>query len=121
MTVLSEFKNRFDWNEKPQEQRMIPINTTLVQFPLLETSNVKQTKRALSDREASRYIGMSSSWLRHSRIDGVRLNRIAAPPFIKIGRSVRYLIEDLDAWLEQFQKLNHLAQLGSTKWGMINE
>lgn len=69
------------------------------------------SRRALKDKEASKYIGMSESWLRHGRIEGSRLDHIPRPPFIKIGRSVRYLIEDLDAWLEQFQKLHHLAQL----------
>lgn len=68
-------------------------------------------KRVLKDKEASRYIGMSESWLRHGRIEGSRSDHIPRPPFIKIGRSVRYLIEDLDAWLEQFQKFDHLAQV----------
>lgn len=26
------------------------------------------------------------------------------PPFVKIGRTVRYLKEDLDTWLEQFRQ-----------------
>lgn len=72
--------------------------------------NNLEYKRALTDKEASCYIGMSESWLRHSRIEGVRFGRIPGPRFIKIGRSVRYLIEDLDNWLEQFQKFDHLAQ-----------
>lgn len=71
-------------------------------------------KRALTDQEASGYIGMSISWLRHGRITGDRFERIPHPQFIKIGRSVRYLIEDLDRWLEQFKKLDHLAQLEKT-------
>jgi hypothetical protein len=54
---------------------------------------------------------MSESWLRHGRIEGARFDHIPRPPFIKIGRSVRYLIEDLDVWLEKFQKCDHLAQL----------
>lgn len=73
-------------------------------------TNILQTKRALNDKEASAYIGMSKSWLRHGRIEGNRSERIPKPVFIKIGRSVRYLIEDLDHWLEKFQKLDHLAQ-----------
>ena len=68
------------------------------------------SKRALKDKEASAYIGMSISWLRHGRIEGSRLDRIPRPRFIKIGQSVRYLIEDLDAWLENFQRCEHLAQ-----------
>lgn len=67
-------------------------------------------KRVLTERETSAYIGMSRSFLRQSRMDGHGANRTPAPPFIKIGRSVRYLIEELDAWLDQFHKLEHLGQ-----------
>jgi len=52
--------------------------------------------RTLTDREAAIYIGMSASWLRQSRVTG----NPDAPPFLKIGRSVRYLRADLDIWLE---------------------
>ncbi len=52
--------------------------------------------RTLPDREAAIYIGMSESWLRQSRVTG----NPDAPPFLKIGRSVRYLRSDLDIWLE---------------------
>lgn len=64
-------------------------------------------KRALSEKEASEYIGMSRSFLRQSRMDGNRENRTPAPEFLKIGRSVRYLIEDLDEWLNSFAKKTH--------------
>ena len=52
--------------------------------------------QTLPDREAAIYIGMSESWLRQSRVSG----NPDAPPFLKIGRSVRYLRADLDIWLE---------------------
>ncbi|WP_377893093.1 helix-turn-helix transcriptional regulator [Alteromonas sp. R78001] len=66
--------------------------------------------RALSEKEASSYICMSRSFLRQARMDGNRENRTPAPPFIKIGRAVRYLREDLDAWLESFVRRTHLYQ-----------
>ncbi len=53
--------------------------------------------QTLPDREAAIYIGMSESWLRQSRMTG----NPDAPPFLKIGRSVRYLRADLDIWLER--------------------
>lgn len=89
---------------------MTRIDTVLLSSSHLEPTKTAQAKRALTDKEASVYIGMSASWLRHSRITGCRLDRIPPPVFIKIGRSVRYLIEDLDNWLEKFKKLEHLAQ-----------
>lgn len=67
--------------------------------------------KVISELEAATYIGMSRSFLAQSRMDGNRENRTPAPPFIKIGRSVRYLVEDLDSWLYQFQKLEHIGQL----------
>ena len=66
--------------------------------------------KALTEIEASQYICMSRSFLAQARMDGNRENRTPAPPFIKIGRSVRYLREDLDRWLDNFMKLEHLGQ-----------
>ena len=73
-------------------------------------NNTSTAKRALTEQETSEYIGMSRSFLRQSRMEGNRTNRTPAPPFIKIGRAVRYLIEDLDRWLDGFYKLEHLNQ-----------
>ncbi len=67
-------------------------------------------KRALNEIETAEYIGMSRSYLRKSRMDGEIINRTHAPRFIKIGRSVRYLIEDLDNWLDSFNKQSHLME-----------
>ncbi len=69
------------------------------------------TKRALTETEASQYIGMSRSYLRQSRMDGHREKRTPAPPFLRIGRSIRYLREDLDNWLNQFRKLDQLGMV----------
>ncbi|MCY9869683.1 helix-turn-helix transcriptional regulator [Vibrio barjaei] len=69
-------------------------------------------KRAYTEQETSAYIGMSRSFLRQARMEGQRKNRTSAPPFIKIGRAVRYLKEDLDLWLDAQTKLDHLSQGG---------
>lgn len=58
-------------------------------------------KAAIDEKEAAFYIGMSVQFLRQGRCYGNLPGRTPAPPFIKIGRSVRYLIRDLDAWLEE--------------------
>ena len=73
-----------------------------------------QGKKVLSEIETAEYIGMSRSFLRQSRMEGNRANRTAAPPFVKIGRSVRYIKDDLDNWLNSLQKLKHLSQCGGT-------
>lgn len=69
-------------------------------------------KKVFSEIETAEYIGMSRSFLRQSRMEGNRDNRTPAPPFIKIGRSVRYLKDDLDTWLHALPKLSHLSQGG---------
>jgi len=58
-----------------------------------------QNQRLLTEKQAAPYIGMSRSFLRQSRMTGRRKNRTAGPPFLKIGRKVLYLAEDLDTWL----------------------
>ncbi|EIO5099436.1 helix-turn-helix transcriptional regulator [Vibrio parahaemolyticus] len=67
-------------------------------------------KRVYTEQETALYIGMSRSFLRQARMEGQRKNRTAAPPFIKIGRAVRYLKEDLDQWLDSHVKRDHLLQ-----------
>ncbi|MCZ6862485.1 MAG: helix-turn-helix domain-containing protein [Alphaproteobacteria bacterium] len=57
------------------------------------------------DAEVAHYIGMSESWLRQSRMRG----NPKAPPYIKIGKSVRYLKADLDDWLD---RLRHVESGG---------
>ena len=65
---------------------------------MMETQPVK--RRLLTDPEAATYIGMSISFLRQGRMEGRRANRSPGPPFIKMGKAIRYDIQDLDAWLD---------------------
>jgi len=70
-------------------------------------------KRAFTEIETAEYIGMSRSYLRQARMEGNRNNRTPAPKFIKVGRAVRYLKEDLDNWLDSFYKQSHLMDEGA--------
>jgi hypothetical protein len=58
-------------------------------------------KTTFTEIEAAEYIRMSRSFLRQDRMNGIRANRTPGPEFLKIGRSIRYLKEDLDSWLLQ--------------------
>jgi hypothetical protein len=49
--------------------------------------------QTLTEADAGRYIAMSRAWLRQGRMRG------RGPAYLKIGRSVRYLVTDLDIWL----------------------
>ena len=55
----------------------------------------------LRSQEAAFYIGMSESFLRQSRIYGDLPGRTPGPPYLKVGRSVRYLVADLETWLAE--------------------
>jgi hypothetical protein len=52
----------------------------------------------LTEAEAAKYIGMSTSWLRQSRMRGS--NKVG-PDYMKAGKSVRYPIAWLDEWREE--------------------
>jgi predicted DNA-binding transcriptional regulator AlpA len=56
-------------------------------------------KIIFTEKETAIYIGMSRGFLRQDRMNGYRENRTTGPRFLKIGRSIRYLKDDLDAWL----------------------
>jgi len=64
------------------------------------SEQIQATKRALSEIEAAIYIKMSRSYLRQDRMNGIRENRTPGPRYVRIGRRIRYLRDDLDAWLE---------------------
>lgn len=53
----------------------------------------------VDEKTAARYIGFSCIFLRKSRSEGKREGHADAPRFLRIGRSIRYAVEDLDAWI----------------------
>ena len=57
-------------------------------------------RKCLVERQAADYLGYRPATLRQSRWSG-KLAGAPAPPAIRLGRSIRYRVEDLDAWLEQ--------------------
>lgn len=59
----------------------------------------KMTTILLTEKQAAEYIGMSRSFLSQARMNGQREKRTNAPPFIKIGKAIRYLRQDIDEWI----------------------
>ena len=53
-----------------------------------------EPQQLLTEAETAHHIGMSRAWLRLARM------RMSGPVYIKLGRSVRYRLQDLDAYLE---------------------
>ena len=54
----------------------------------------QQPIQLLNEADSARYIGMSRDWLRHSRAHRT------GPTYLRIGRAIRYTVQDLDKFLE---------------------
>ena len=61
-------------------------------------------KKVFKEIEAASYICMSRSFLSQDRMNGTLKNRTPGPKYIKIGRSIRYLKDDLDSWLDHHRQ-----------------
>jgi hypothetical protein len=53
------------------------------------------TPAALKEPDAGHYLGYSRAWLRCRRMNGL------GPNYIRVGRSIRYLVRDLDLFLAE--------------------
>lgn len=60
-------------------------------------SDTKPTRATVTEFEAAQYLGLSSAYLSASRLTPPRTD---GPPFVRLGRAVRYRLADLDAYLE---------------------
>ena len=58
----------------------------------------------IDESTAAKYLCLSRSFLRQSRTRGT------GPIYRKFGRAVRYLIEDLNTWIEQNGRQNTLQR-----------
>jgi hypothetical protein len=56
----------------------------------------------VDERYAAAYIGMSMSFLRRTRMEGVLKSRTPGPKFLKIGKTVRYEMAELERWIDMF-------------------
>ena len=62
------------------------------------------TQRLLTEPEAARYLSVSRPFLRKSRMEGRRKNHAEGPPYVKFGRSIRYSLADLQAWIAEHRR-----------------
>jgi predicted DNA-binding transcriptional regulator AlpA len=83
-------------NTKTPTESTSPTNTTAWQL----REALKQKTELLREKDAAAYIDMSVSFLRKGRMEGARQGKTPPPPYLRLGRSIRYRVEDLDAWLE---------------------
>jgi predicted DNA-binding transcriptional regulator AlpA len=54
----------------------------------------------LDTNAAANLIGARPSSLKRSRVNGELYKGVKTPPFVKMGKAVRYHRSDLDAWLK---------------------
>jgi hypothetical protein len=64
---------------------------------------------------AASYICMSTCWLKAARFRP----ELAGPPFIKIGRCVRYDVRDLDRWISE-RKFRGTHEIPSINLGELS-
>jgi len=62
--------------------------------------------RGMSEADAACYLGVSRSTLRQGRMDGGREKHAGSPIFVRLGRKIIYLRDDLDRWLESNRQMN---------------
>jgi len=75
---------------------------------LEKVSTVQQNQtiapRAMREADAAAYLAFSGSYLRNERVADMRRQRegqpIRGPRWVNVNSAVRYLREDLDAWIE---------------------
>ncbi len=63
---------------------------------------MSKAKRLINDREAAAILGVQPNTLKNARHTG-RLAGVEAPPYLKMGRTVRYDTGALLTWRDQFQ------------------
>ena len=66
----------------------------------IPTAKIGAIERLLTPKEAAEFLRVSLSWLAKARMRG------DGPPFIKVGRSVRYSETALNQWMRGQQRLS---------------
>ncbi len=65
----------------------------------------------LCNREAAKFIGVSPHMLRLSRHTGEIFKGVPCPPFLKMGKAVRYLRSDLEEFVVKQNKFQNNAEV----------
>lgn len=65
----------------------------------------------LDETDSAKYIAMSVAYLRADRTRGATGGRTPGPPFLRLGRTIRYRRDDLDAWLQSC-RVEHKKKAG---------
>lgn len=55
----------------------------------------------VTEEEAAELLSVSRQFLRKSRIEGNRSGHADGPPYVRVGRCIRYDVNDLKTWIER--------------------
>jgi hypothetical protein len=69
----------------------------------------------LTEKEASKYSGISCAALRKGRCEGLLGGRTPMPPYVRVGGRVYYRRSDLDHWLAGLPAYSNLAEEGGRR------
>ena len=58
----------------------------------------------LNEKQCAAVCGVSLSFLRLSRCEGARKGRTPAPPFVRVGGSIRYPRDDVIQWVKGLER-----------------
>jgi len=68
-------------------------------------------QRLLTETQTCEYLSVSRSFLAKARMNGTLPGHTPGPPYIKLGRSIRYDLSDLDAWVREHRHApTHISQ-----------
>lgn len=71
---------------------------------------MEESKKLLSSKEAAKYLSVSEGMLRISRHTGEIFKGVPGPQYLKLGRAVRYPIQNLDEWIDSQHQFGNTAK-----------
>lgn len=93
-------------NEIKQLIDLLKLNNKLL--VKLQVDPPIKTKRLMTQADAAKYMGVSSSFLATDRMNGFREKRTKAPNPIRFGRKVMYDLEDLNEWIDANKDIRYM-------------
>jgi predicted DNA-binding transcriptional regulator AlpA len=90
--------------DEDAELSQLSEGSTMTQQDIATSKTTTGFERLLTTREAAAFLHLSESWLAKARMRG------DGPPYVKIGRSIRYREATLVQWLKSKQRLSTTEQ-----------
>lgn len=76
----------------------------------MSTNPHQDRNLTLNNNDAADLLGVSPGTMRLSRHTGEIFKNVPAPPFMKMGRAIRYRRETLVNWVNQWSEFQNTAQ-----------